>query len=148
MEVDFDIKRVGHTTIAKLWFKIYHKINHYVFTVHISDSDDWTCINSYYFNYKIEYGYRTKLKYKEHSNCFRNIANKLYTNNHLYFFDLDINKEFEFVDKKELKQYFLEINEIIMNKMKKYFKKYLKNKDIKESNDYISDLTDDEDYKF
>ena len=42
----------------------------------------------------------------------------------------------------------MEINEIIMNKMKKYFKKYLKNKDIKESNDYISDLTDDEDYKF
>ena len=63
-----------------------------------------------------------ELRYIECSNCFKNIANKIYTEKYLYFFDLNINKEFEFIDKKELKQYFLELNKIIMYRMKKYIK--------------------------
>jgi hypothetical protein len=146
MEVNFEIKRIGYLTTGNLFFRIEDKINHFIFNIHLADCHDCTCINSYYFSYDLVYGFGNKIKYFERSNCFRNIANKLYTDRFLHIFDLNINKEFEFIEKRELKQYFLEINKIIISKMKKYIKKYIKNKCIKESNDYISDLTDDEDY--
>jgi len=47
----------------------------------------------------------------------------------------DINKEFENIDKNELKDFFLEINEYIIKKVKNHFKNYFEIEDNEDSED-------------
>jgi len=144
MEVRFDIKEFGYTKIGDLWFKIdgnkTDKRNEFLLEIKPPDLDDWSDIIGYYFVYETINEYEGKNKYTEYVNCFEEIANKLCTEKDLYLFNLNINKEFKDVDKELLKNYFLEINEIIINKVKMCFKYHLKeNSDDKNNSDNESD---------
>ena len=139
MEIRFNIKEYGYLKIGDLWFRIDGKINEFLLEIKTPDLDDWSEITTYYFVYETINEYGCRQQYTEYVNCFEEIANKLYTKKNLYLFNLDINKEFQDVDKELLKNVFLEINEIIVDKVKLCFKQYLEDK-----SDDEEDKSDDE----
>jgi len=149
MEVRFDIKKYGYTNIGDLWFKIdgnkTDKINEFLLQIKAPDSDDWSDIRGYYFGYETINEYGSKNKYIEYVNCFEVIANKLCTEKDLHLFNLNINKEFEDVDKELLKNYFLKINEIIINKVKMCFKYYFEENSDDENNSSDNESSENSD---
>jgi hypothetical protein len=126
MEINFDIK-YDPIYIGELSYKINNKTNNFIFRIHIPDYNNWSNIKSYYFTYETINEYNIKYIYIEYANCFEDIANKLNTKKYLYLFNLDINKEFEDIDKSILREYFLEINKNIITKLKTQFNKYIMN---------------------
>jgi hypothetical protein len=127
-----------------LWFRIDGKINEFLLEINarISELGNWSEINAYYFVYETnEYGCRES--YIEYVNCFEEIANKLCTEKNLYLFNLNINKEFQDVDKELLKNAFLEINEIIVDKAKLHIKQYLEDKSDDKNNSYDNKTYDE-----
>ena len=62
-----------------------------------------------------------KLNLIEYIDCFSVLASKIDSLGYLRLFNLDINKEFKSNEKNELKKLFLEINDCIVKKLKKYY---------------------------
>lgn len=135
MPFKFDIKYIGWYSIGEIEFTIDYKTNHWIFQVHTPDSDDWNNIYSYYFVFETINEYGAKLKYVEYVDCFEKIAFGIGHKKYLKLFNLDINKEFENIDKNELKDFFLEINEYIIKKVKNHFKNYFEIEDNEDSED-------------
>ena len=69
----------------------------------------------------------------EYIDCFSVLASKINSLGYLRLFNLDINKEFTPNEKNELKKLFLEINDCIVKKVKKYY--YFDDSDDSDDND-------------
>ena len=132
MKFKFDIKYIGWSSIGEIEFEIDYKTYQFLFQVHTPDCDDAENIYSYYFVFETINEYGAKQNYVEYVDCFEKIAFRIGNNKYLKLFNLDINKEFENIDKNELKDFFLEINEYIIKKVKEHFKN---NFDIEDNED-------------
>ena len=122
MSFHFEIKSVKSDSIAELWFKLNNKKYDFKLNVFTPDCDDCSeNLNAHYFNFAITNKFGAKLNYVEYINCFSVLASKINSFDRLRLFNLDINKEFTPNDKNELKKIFLEINDCIVKKVKKYY---------------------------
>ena len=106
-----------YETIGEIFFNINDKDYKFIVKIYSPDCDD-CCnnINSYYFHYEKKNEYGATLKYTEYVNCFENIA----LNKKTRLFGLDINKEFNCIS-NELKELFINLNNLIITKIKKYY---------------------------
>jgi hypothetical protein len=92
------------------------------FKVYTPDCDDRSeNLNEYYFTFAMTNKFGAKLIRIEYIDCFSVLASKIDSLGYLRLFNLDINKEFKSNEKNELKKLFLEINDCIVKKLKKYY---------------------------
>ena len=127
-----------YETIGEIFFNFNNKDYKFIVKIYSPDCDD-CCnnINSYYFHYEKKNEYGATLKYTEYVNCFENIA----LNKKTRLFGLDINKEFNCIS-NELKELFINLNNLIITKIKKYYNKFLNdnNNEIEEEIYYVDDI--------
>lgn len=122
MSFNFEIKRVKYDSIGELWFEMNDKKYDFKLNVLTPDCDDCSeNLNAHYFTFAITNEFGAKLNYVEYINCFSVLASKINSFDRLRLFNLDINEEFKPNDKNELKKIFLEINDCIVKKLKKYY---------------------------
>ena len=122
MSFHFEINRVKSVSIGELWFEINDKKYDFKFQVCTPDCDDCSeNLNAYYFTFAMTNKFGAKCNYVEYINCFSVLASKIDSLGYLRLFNLDINKEFKSNEKNEFKNLFLEINECIVKKIKKYY---------------------------
>ncbi len=122
MSFNFEIKRVKSDSIAELWFELNNKKYNFKFQVCTPDCDDCSeNLNAHYFVFTNTNKFGAKSNYVEYINCFYVLASKIDSFGNLRLFNLDINKEFNSNEKNELKKFFLEINDCIVKKVKKYY---------------------------
>ena len=122
MSFYFEINRVKYDSIGELWFEINDKKYNFKFNVYTPDCDDSSeNLNAYYFTFAMTNKFGAKRNYVEYIDCFSVLASKLDSFDRLRLFNLDINKEFTSNEKNELKKLFLEINDCIVKKLKKYY---------------------------
>ena len=122
MSFNFEINCVKSDSIAELWFELNDKKYDFKFKVFTPDCDDCSKnLNAHYFTFAETNKFGAKLNYVEYINCFSVLASKINSFDRLRLFNLDINKEFTPNDKNELKKIFLEINDCIVKKVKKYY---------------------------
>lgn len=135
MSFNFEIKRVKYDSIGELWFEMNDKKYDFKLNVLTPDCDDCSeNLNAHYFTFAITNEFGAKLNYVEYINCFSVLASKINSFDRLRLFNLDINEEFKPNDKNELKKIFLEINDCIVKKLKKYYH-FDDNDDSNDSND-------------
>lgn len=117
MNATFKIYEVDNNdvTFGSLDLEINGKNNTFGFTVDFPEYEDFENIDLYSFSNLI---YKRN---KECSRCFKFFSDNLDNDNELFLFDLNIRKEFEDIDKEQLKRIFLEIDKIIIDKLKEYF---------------------------
>ena len=122
MSFNFEINRVKYDSIGELWFEINDKKYDFKFQVCTPDCDQFSeNLNAHYFTFAMTNKFGAKCNYVEYINCFSVLASKIDSLGYLRLFNLDINKEFKSNEKNELKTLFLEINECIVKKIKKYY---------------------------
>lgn len=122
MSFNFEIKRVKYDSIGELWFEMNDKKYDFKLNVLTPDCDDCSeNLNAHYFTFAITNEFGAKLNYVEYINCFSVLESKIDSFGNLRLFNLDINKEFKPNEKNELKKLFLEINDCIVKKVKKYY---------------------------
>ena len=122
MSFNFEINRIKYDSIGELWFEINDKKYDFKFTVNTPDCDQFSeNLNAYYFCFNITNKYGANFNYVEYIDCFSVLASKIDSLGYLSLFNLDINKEFKSNEKNELKKLFLEINDCIVKKLKKYY---------------------------
>ena len=122
MSFNFEINRVKYDSIGELWFQINDKKYDFKFQVCTPDCDQFSeNLNAHYFFFAMTNKFGAKLIRIEYIDCFSVLASKIDSLGYLRLFNLDINKEFKSNEKNELKTLFLEINDCIVKKLKKYY---------------------------
>ena len=122
MSFNFEINRVKSVSIGELWFEINDKKYDFKFQVCTPDCDQFSeNLNAHYFSFDMTNKFGAKLNRIEYIDCFSVLASKIDSLGYLRLFNLDINKEFKSNEKNELKKLFLEINDCIVKKVKKYY---------------------------
>ena len=122
MSFNFEINRIKYDSIGELWFELNNKKYNFKFQVCTPDCDDCSeNLNAHYFTFAMTNEFGAKCNYVEYINCFSVLASKIDSLGYLRLFNLDINKEFKSNEKNEFKNLFLEINECIVKKIKKYY---------------------------
>jgi hypothetical protein len=102
----------------------YHTSKKYDFKFQVCtpDCDQFSeNLNAHYFTFAMTNKFGAKLIRIEYIDCFSVLASKIDSLGYLRLFNLDINKEFKSNEKNELKKLFLEINDCIVKKVKKYY---------------------------
>ena len=122
MSFNFEINRIKYDSIGELWFEINDKKYDFKLNVFTPDCDDCSeNLNAHYFTFAITNKLGATFNYVEYIDCFSVLASKIDSFDRLRLFNLDINKEFIPNEKNELKKLFLEINDCIVKKLKKYY---------------------------
>ena len=123
MEFKFDINydKDKYDSSGKLFFKINEKEYNFTLKVYTPDCDLCDSINSYYFAFEIINEFGAEHRYVEFVNCFKVLASKIGTVKFLRLFGMDVNEEFKDINKEELKQFFMEMNDYIIDKIKIHF---------------------------
>ena len=122
MSFNFEINRVKYDSIGELWFKINDKKYDFKLNVFTPDCDDCSeNLNAHYFVFTDTNKFGAKNNYVEYIDCFSVLASKIDSFGYLRLFNLNINEEFKPNEKNELKKLFLEINDCIVKKVKKYY---------------------------
>lgn len=122
MSFHFEINCVKSDSIGELWFEINDKKYDFKFQVCTPDCDQFSeNLNAHYFTFAETNKFGAKFNYVEYIDCFSVLASKINSLDRLRLFNLDINKEFKSNEKNELKKLFLEINDCIVKKLKKYY---------------------------
>ena len=122
MSFHFEINRVKSVSIGELWFEINDKKYDFKFQVCTPDCDDCSeNLNAHYFVFTDTNKFGAKNNYVEYIDCFSVLAFKIDSFGYLRLFNLNINEEFKPNEKNELKKLFLEINDCIVKKVKKYY---------------------------
>ena len=139
MSFHFEINRVKYDSIGELWFEINDKKYDFKFQVCTPDCDQFSeNLNAHYFSFDMTNKFGAKLNRIEYIDCFSVLASKIDSLGYLHLFNLDINKEFTPNEKNELKKLFLEINDCIVKKLKKYYH-FDDSDDSNDSNDSIKE---------
>ena len=122
MSFNFEINCVKSDSIGELWFELNNKKYNFKLNVFTPDCDDYSeDLNAYYFTFADTNKFGAKSNYIEYIDCFYVLASKIDSLDRLRLFNLDINKEFKPNEKNELQKLFLEINDCIVKKVKKYY---------------------------
>ena len=122
MSFNFEINCVKSDSIGELWFELNDKKYDFKLNVFTPDCDECSeNLNAHYFTFTETNKFGAKFNYVEYINCFSVLASKIDSLRYLRLFNLDINEEFKPNEKNELKKLFLEINDCIVKKLKKYY---------------------------